>query len=151
MAPEGNRERSELHRLVRISQVTTAREAFPPACLRPRVGGDREGRERSVLQCTPTAAMTLRQLGMKQGFPEHYGVRLFPSETEAGEQAVAIAFAARPAEGDQVDEQHGTRIFVAADVAGSLAHVELDVVPSAAGNGNSSPRLVLRNRSTGGQ
>lgn len=97
-----------------------------------------------MLQCTPTAAMTLRQIGVQQGFPETYGVRVFPTATAEGEQALAIGFAERPAEGDQVDEQHGTRIFVAGEVADRLSGVELDLVPDVSANGDRQPQLVLR-------
>ena len=99
-----------------------------------------------MLQCTQTAAMGLQELRRSQGIPDDYGVRVFASETPEGDAALAIGFADRPFEGDQVTEQHGTRVFVAQEVADELDHVELDLAPDVSGNGNHPSQLVLRNR-----
>ena len=99
-----------------------------------------------MLQCTQTAAMTLQELRRTQGIPDTYGVRVFASETPEGERALGIGFTDRPFEGDQVAEQHGTKVFVASEVASDLDEVELDVAPHAASNGNRPTELVLRSR-----
>ncbi|HET7488671.1 MAG TPA: hypothetical protein VFJ85_12135 [Acidimicrobiales bacterium] len=99
-----------------------------------------------MLQCTQTAATTLQALRQSQGIPDTYGVRIFVSELDDGEPALGIGFADRPAEGDQVEEQHGTLVFVAREVADELADAELDLAPSASGNGNQPSQLVLRGR-----
>lgn len=99
-----------------------------------------------MLHCTETAATSLRELGRHHGVPEDYGVRVFASETPDGDPALGIAFADRPREGDQVAEQHGTRVFVAREVADQLDDVELDVAPDVSSNGNEPAQLVLRSR-----
>lgn len=99
-----------------------------------------------MLHCTQTAAMSLQELRKSQGIPETYGVRVFASETPDGDPALGIGFADRPFEGDQVAEQHGTRVFVAREVAADLDGVELDLAPNALGNGDRPSELVLRSR-----
>lgn len=99
-----------------------------------------------MLQCTQTAATSLRELGRSQGLPESYGVRVFASETPEGDAALGIGFADRPREGDQVTEQHGTRVFVAPEVAEELDQAELDLAPDVSGNGSQPTQLVLRSR-----
>lgn len=100
-----------------------------------------------MLQCTPTAVMTLRQLGRQEGVPANYGLRVSASATSDGQPALAISFVEQPAEGDQVDEQHGTRIFVAREIADQLSEYELDLNANAAANGTHPPELVLRDGS----
>ena len=97
-----------------------------------------------MLQCTPTAVMTLRQLGLQEGVPADHGVRVSASTTSDGQPALAISFAEHPIEGDQVDEQHGMRVFVAGEVAERLAAFELDLKPNASANGTQPPELILR-------
>ena len=99
-----------------------------------------------MLQCTQTAARSLQELRRSQGIPDTFGVRVFAAQTPEGEAALAIGFADRPADGDQVAEQHGTRVFVAQEVAAELDEVELDMTPDASGNGNHPSQLVLRSR-----
>lgn len=99
-----------------------------------------------MLQCTQTVAMSLQELRRSQGIPDSFGVRVFASETPEGEQALGIGFADRPFEGDEVAEQHGTRVFVAQEVAEGLDGAELDLLPAASGNGNRPSQLVLRDR-----
>ena len=99
-----------------------------------------------MLQCTQTAARSLQELRRSQGIPDTYGVRVFAAKTPEGEAALAIGFADRPDEGDQVAEQHGTRVFVAQEIAEELDHVELDMSPDVSGNGDQPSQLVLRSR-----
>lgn len=100
-----------------------------------------------MLQCTRAAADTLDQVRSQQGLPESFGVRLFPSEVSDGRVGLGLEFAEAPAEGDQVTEQHGTRVIVAPEIAEDLSELTLDVVPDPSANGNGAPQLVLRPRS----
>lgn len=99
-----------------------------------------------MLHCTQTAATTLRALRRSQGIPDEFGVRIFASELPDGEPGLGIGFTDEPMEGDQVTEQHGTRVFVAQEVAAELDEAELDLAPGATGNGNTPSQLVLRSR-----
>lgn len=99
-----------------------------------------------MLQCTRAAADTLEQVRSQQGLPEGVGIRLFPSEVTDGRVGLGLEFADTPAEGDQVTEQHGTRVIVAPEIAEELADLTLDVIPDPSSNGQSAPQLVLRPR-----
>lgn len=99
-----------------------------------------------MLQCTRAAADTLDKVRSQQGLPESFGIRLFPSEVTDGQVGLGLEFAETPAEGDQVTEQHGTRVIVAPEIADELAELTLDVVPDPSSNGNAAPQLVLRPR-----
>jgi hypothetical protein len=52
-----------------------------------------------------------------------------------------------PAPTDEVGEQYGTKLCLAAEVAESLSDVALDISMNVAGNGASPARLVLRPQS----
>lgn len=97
-----------------------------------------------MLQCTPAAAATLDQVREQQGLPENYGLRLFPAQATDGQVTLGLGFAEAPEEGDQVDEQHGTRLFVAPEIADELAEMSLDIEPDPSQNGDAGPQLVLR-------
>jgi len=99
-----------------------------------------------MLQCTRAAADTLEQVRTQQGLPETFGIRLFPSEVTDGSVGLGLEFAEAPTEGDQVTEQHGTRVIVAPEIAEDLADLTLDVVPDPSANGMGAPQLVLRPR-----
>ncbi len=80
----------------------------------------------------------------QQGLSDDHGVRVSGATTPDGQVALQVAFAEEPAEDDQVDEQHGTKVFVASDVAGPLDEAEMDVQTE-----NEEAQLVLRQRDTG--
>lgn len=96
-----------------------------------------------MLQCTQAAATTIRQLRELQGIPETFGLRVFPAQAPTGEVSLALGFAESPEKGDEVNENHGERLFVAAEVAPDLADLALDAVGDPAGNGAAPVRLTL--------
>jgi len=97
-----------------------------------------------MLQCTQAAAATLREVRQTQGLPESYGIRVFGASDPEGKVGLGIGFAEEPAQGDQVGESAGTRLFVAPEVADNVADMALDVVPPPSNNGREPPQLVLR-------
>lgn len=97
-----------------------------------------------MLQCTQAAAATLREVRQTQGLPESYGIRVFGASDPEGKVGLGIGFAEAPAQGDQVGESAGTRLFVAPEVADNVADMALDVVPPPSNNGHEPPQLVLR-------
>lgn len=97
-----------------------------------------------MLQLTQIAATHLGEAMRQQGLSDDHGVRVSGATTPDGQVALQVAFAEEPAEDDQVDEQHGTRVFVASDVAGPLSEAEMDVQTE-----DEEAQLVLRQRDTG--
>jgi Fe-S cluster assembly iron-binding protein IscA len=97
-----------------------------------------------MLQCTPAAAATLDQVREQQGLPETYGLRIFPAQSPEGQMTLGLGFAEAPEDGDQVGEQHGTRLFVAPELAEELSDMALDIEPDPTQDGGSAPQLVLR-------
>ena len=73
-----------------------------------------------MLQLTHAAASQLAEARDARGLPETAGIRVFAEPQAEGELAVALTFAAVPAEDDQVTERDGTRVFIAPEVAGPL-------------------------------
>jgi Fe-S cluster assembly iron-binding protein IscA len=97
-----------------------------------------------MLQCTPAAAATLDQVREEQGLPDSVGLRVFPAQDPSGQITLGLGFTDEPHEGDQVAEQHGTRLFVAPEVADQLADMALDIEGDPSSNGAGSAQLVLR-------
>ena len=97
-----------------------------------------------MLQCTPAAVASLEQVREQQGLPEDYGLRLFPAETPEGDVTLGLGFAQAPELGDLVEEQGGTRLFVAPEIADELSDMTLDVYPDPSNNGHGPPQLILR-------
>jgi Fe-S cluster assembly iron-binding protein IscA len=97
-----------------------------------------------MIHCTPAAAAALDQVRELQGVPSSFGVRLFAARSPQGDVALGLEFAPGPVAGDEVAEEHGTQLIVAAEVADQLAGVTLDVAPSPATNGSSPAQLILR-------
>lgn len=97
-----------------------------------------------MLHLTESAVLLLDATKRQQGVPQDFGVRVAGAAAPEGEVGVAISFAEGPADGDVVDEQHGTRVFVAADVADALTEAELDASVSVSANGSTPATLVLR-------
>ena len=93
-----------------------------------------------MLQLSETAASRIDEVRQEQGLPETFGVRVSGAAAPDGRVALQVAFSEGPVEGDQIAEQHGTRLFVAAEVAEPLDEVELDVEGEAA----EGVQLVLR-------
>jgi iron-sulfur cluster assembly protein len=97
-----------------------------------------------MLQCTPAAAATLDQVREAQGLPETAGLRIFPAQTPGGDVSLGLGFAESPEDGDQVGEAHGTKLFVAPELADDLAEMALDIQPDPSLDGKGEPQLVLR-------
>lgn len=74
----------------------------------------------------------------EQDLPDTYGIRVFAHADDQGQGTIALAFTEAPADDDQVADQDGTEVYVAAELAGPLAETMLDVEDSPAG-----PRLTL--------
>jgi iron-sulfur cluster assembly protein len=97
-----------------------------------------------MLQCTPAAAATLDQVREEQGLPDTVGLRVYPAQSPDGQATLGLGFTEEPQAGDQVGEQHGTRLFVAPEIADQLSDMALDVEPDPTLDGGASPQLVLR-------
>ncbi len=92
-----------------------------------------------MLQITPDAATFLSELRRGQDVPETYGLRVFPEASEPGEVTIGLGFTESPAEGDQVTEQDGLRVFVAPELATPLEGAAIDVTAE-----EGTERLVFR-------
>ncbi len=92
-----------------------------------------------MLQVTQGAAALLTELRNGQDVPEDYGVRVFPESTQPGEVTIGLGFTDTPAEGDQVTEQEGLKVFVAPELAAPLENAAIDVAQE-----DGASRLVFR-------
>lgn len=99
-----------------------------------------------MLQLTRTAAMALDEVRRQQQIPADYGVRLSGSPTPEGELGLQITFAEAPADTDEVDEQFGTKVFVAQEVVEPLSDVVLDATTAVSSDGEGPAQLLLRRR-----
>ena len=97
-----------------------------------------------MLQCTPAAALTLQRVRENNDVPDGFGVRLFAASTPDGGIGLGIDFTPEPAAGDQVTEQHGTKLMVAPEITEQLDDLTLDVVSDPSADGQETPQLVLR-------
>ena len=103
-----------------------------------------------MFQLTQTAAMTLEQVRRQQQIPDGYGLRISGAPTPAGDIGLELAFTEAPSPTDSVTEHHGTRVFVAEEVAEPLAGIALDTDPEAGAAGaDDLPELVLRPQQPG--
>lgn len=92
-----------------------------------------------MLQITPDAATFLSELRQGQDVPETYGLRVFAEASEPGEVTIGLGFTENPADGDQVTEQDGLRVFVAPELATPLEAAAIDVTAE-----EGTERLVFR-------
>jgi Fe-S cluster assembly iron-binding protein IscA len=92
-----------------------------------------------MLQVTHGAAALLTELRNGQDVPETYGVRVFPESTEPGEVTIGLGFTDAPAEGDQVTETDGLKVFVAPELVAPLEDAAIDVAQQ-----DGASRLVFR-------
>ncbi len=95
-----------------------------------------------MLQITHDAATFLSELRRGQDVPDTYGLRVFPESTEPGEITIGLGFTEEPADGDQVTEQDGLRVFVAPELATPLDSATIDVTQE-----EGAERLVFRPQS----
>lgn len=93
-----------------------------------------------MLQITPAAAALLNEVRRDQDVPDDHGLRVFAETSNADEVTIGLGFTDSPADGDQVSEQEGMKVFVAPEVAAPLTDTTIDV--TAADNG--AARLVFR-------
>jgi iron-sulfur cluster assembly protein len=98
-----------------------------------------------VLEITRGAAALLTELRDGQDVPEDYGLRVFPETTQPGEVTIGLGFTDRPADGDQVAEQEGMKVFVAQELASPLEDAAIDVTRE-----NGTPQLVFRPKGENG-
>ena len=92
-----------------------------------------------MLEITHGAAELLTEIRRGQEVPENYGLRVFPESTAPGEVTIGLGFTDVPAEGDEVTEQDGMRVFVARELAAPLQDAAIDVTGD-----NGATRLVFR-------
>lgn len=92
-----------------------------------------------MLEITQGAAALLTELRKGQDVPEDYGLRVFPETAQPGEVTIGLGFTDQPAEGDQVAEQEGMKVFVAQELAAPLEDAAIDVTRQ---DGDS--RLIFR-------
>ncbi len=97
-----------------------------------------------MLHLSEAAVMVLDAAKRQYRIPLDYGIRVSGAPAPAGELGVQIDFTDGPDDGDLVDEQHGAKVFVAADVVEPFADAELDVSLAVSGNGAAPVTLVLR-------
>ena len=91
-----------------------------------------------MLQVTESAVTVLAEARAAQEVPDTFGVRVFAQADQNGQPALALAFAEEAVEGDLVTEQAGTEIYVAPEIAETLADQTLAVADTAEG-----PQLAL--------
>jgi iron-sulfur cluster assembly protein len=96
-----------------------------------------------VLQITHAAAELLNEVRQQQDVPEDHGLRVFAEAANPDEVTIGLGFSASPADGDQVSEQEGMKVFIAPEVAEPLSDSAIDVTPG----GNGATRLVFRPQS----
>jgi Fe-S cluster assembly iron-binding protein IscA len=92
-----------------------------------------------MLQVTQGAAALLTELRNGQDVPETYGVRVFPESTQPGEVTIGLGFTDAPADGDQVTEQDGLKVYVAPELVTPLEDAAIDVAQD-----NGASRLIFR-------
>jgi Fe-S cluster assembly iron-binding protein IscA len=100
-----------------------------------------------VLTLTESARDVVRDMVSAGDAPEGSGLRIAAEPTGEGEAALSLAVAESPAEGDEVVEEDGARVFLEPQAASLLEdqvldarlhedHVHFTVEPQAADQGN---------------
>jgi Fe-S cluster assembly iron-binding protein IscA len=97
-----------------------------------------------MFQVTHAAALKVADVRRSQGVPDAAGLRVFEQARSNGERSFGLAFSEAPAQGDEISEQEGTRVFLAAEVAVPLADSALDVESTPEGS-----QLVLTRQDPG--
>jgi iron-sulfur cluster assembly protein len=80
-----------------------------------------------MLTLTDTARQLVRGMVEAEDAAEEGGLRITAGRNAAGEAALALELAAEPAEGDQVVDEDGSRVFLEPEVATLLDDKVLDV------------------------
>jgi len=86
-----------------------------------------------MLTLTDNARHAVADIAEKAGLPDEGGLRIAPSAEQSG--SFELSLVAGPAEGDDVIEAEGTRVFVEPETSTALADQQLDAMPSAEGVG----------------
>lgn len=92
-----------------------------------------------MLQITHGAAALLTELRKGQEVPASYGLRVYPEQVEQDQLTIGLGFTDTPAEGDQVTETDGLKVFVAPELAEPLDNTAIDVAQQ-----DGASRLVFR-------
>lgn len=92
-----------------------------------------------MVQISHEAAQLLVESRKDEGIPETFGVRVYAEPTTEGGAAVRLAFVEDPEAGDEVNEQHGTKIFVSPELSEPLSEAFID-----AETREGDTRLVLK-------
>lgn len=91
-----------------------------------------------MLRITQQAAELLSDVRIGAGAPPEYGVRFFAEiSNDAGTQ-IGLSFVPTPVEGDQVSNQEGMPVYVAAEVAEPLSEAVIDARAE-----NGTPELTI--------
>lgn len=98
-----------------------------------------------MFRVTSAAAATLLEACQEEGMTsESAGVRVAGTVDESGTLSLEIMLQEEPEPTDQVTDQEGIRVFVAPQVAESLAGLELDVT-----EGDETSKLRLQDQGSG--
>jgi Fe-S cluster assembly iron-binding protein IscA len=93
-----------------------------------------------MFMLTPSAAAILAETRLQNGLPDDVAIRISGGGSSNGSAAAyRVSFANVPWPDDLVVQSEGTRLFVAADVAGGLETAALDVEGTADGH-----RLIVK-------
>lgn len=84
-----------------------------------------------MLTLSPDAAAYLATAREQSGIPQEALVRIAPTAPGAGE--LGLGFVDRPADDDQIGEEHGVGYCVASEIADDLGQATLDLAPDGTG------------------
>jgi Fe-S cluster assembly iron-binding protein IscA len=79
-----------------------------------------------MLTLTESAREMVRDMVESGSAPEGSGLRIATTETDDGQPVLALELTAAPAEGDQVVDEDGTRVFLEPEAASLLDDKILD-------------------------
>lgn len=91
-----------------------------------------------MVRVSAGAVALLEESRRTQGIPESHGVRIFGQDNDQGGVDVRLAFTDDPGKADEHLEEHGTKFFVAPEVAQPLERSVIDTT------GQDSLQLTLR-------
>nr|WP_297427815.1 Fe-S cluster assembly protein HesB [uncultured Actinotalea sp.] len=86
-----------------------------------------------MLTLTDNARHAVQDIATRAGLPDDGGLRIAKSQQESGSFELSLVPA--PADGDQVIETEGTRVFVESETSEVLADQQLDAAASPEGVG----------------
>lgn len=80
-----------------------------------------------MLQLSEQAASALEAVRRNQDVPESHPTRLSPAPSPTGELAISLEFVESAADGDEVTETAGTKVFVDPQLVEPLGEAVMDV------------------------